>query len=544
VPRSTAHRRLLLTLTIAICALVLGPLTAAQAAVGPSTAISLTPTLTSLAGTANTVLQSYTTRSSADDPRYYASGTWYATDGPECWLCYSAAADGAATLSQLPGADSQLVQTAVDTFNSDIAHYQLPNGGFADPYPTVDQVGTGFFTVFLGMGYLELRNAVSPQTLASWSTSIQKAADYLINSGMSTWYTNGNVVLRQTEVFWLAWVITHQQRFLTAYNNDWNFAIAPDAQRWPGFGLHLTTRPARADGADGAGYLAESGGGAPGFDPSYTDAQLDTATDLYVLTRDPRYLRLMNLEFNQLRPLVDASWTLNATGGTRKNYMTPFMNPALSVLAASGDRPDLVGLVSGQLASVQSQYAGAMTYTNVNFYKGFESWLSMPLLDRLYPQGLAPATTGPTTPATTATTTTKQPAPTRPPAPIRQPASTSHSAVADAAAALGVTRGSARSVVPRVTVTNVPQGATVRIALTALVASSRHRAVRTSTPRVLRRTVHVHAARRHLVVLFPSSTRELARLRHGRWTLTARVTVARGDATQQLATGTQTVRVS
>ena len=31
-------------------------------------------------------------------------------------------------------------------------------------------------------------------------------------------------------------------------------------------------------------------------------AQLDTATELYVVTRDPRYLRLMNLLFDEERP--------------------------------------------------------------------------------------------------------------------------------------------------------------------------------------------------------------------------------------------------
>jgi hypothetical protein len=227
---------------------------------------------------------------------------------------------------------------------------------------------------------------------ATWSAAIEKAASYLISSGDTTWYINGNVNLRQTEVLWIAWAITHQQRFLTAYNSEWAFTIAPPQQRWPGYGLHITKNPTRSDGSDGAGYLAESNGqDAPGFDGNYTYAQLDTATDLYVLTHDPRYLRLMNLEFNQLRPLINSAWTLNAHGGTRDNFNDPFMSAAVSVLAASGDRPDLVPDVSSELASVEAQYKQAtlLSVTNVNFYKGFEGWVSMPLLNRQWPLGMA-----------------------------------------------------------------------------------------------------------------------------------------------------------
>lgn len=346
--------------------------------------------LNGLARTARAVLATYMSANSASDPRYYLDGTWHATDGPDCWYCYDAAATGAATLSQQPDGDQQLRNVAVDTFNTAIAKYQLRNGAFADPYPTPDGIGTGFFTVDLGISYLELQRSLDHETRTAWAAAIAKAADYLIKSAYTEWYTNGNVDLRQTEVMWLAWTITHERRFLSTYNAEWAFTTAPDHKRWPGFGLRITRRPSRSDGSDGSGYLAESGGGAPGFDPAYTGAQLDTATDLYVLTRDPRYLRLMNLLFNQLRPLISADWILNATRGTRTSYMTPFMSAAVSVLAASGDRPDLAPSVARQLALVEAQYTGAKAFTHVNFYKGFEGWLSMPLLNRQWPQGMAP----------------------------------------------------------------------------------------------------------------------------------------------------------
>jgi hypothetical protein len=151
----------------------------------------------------------------------------------------------------------------------------------------------------------------------------------------------------------------------------------------------LTHVPHRQDGSDGAGYLTESSGGSPGFDPSYTMAQLDTATELYVLTRDPRYLRLMNLLFNQERARINSAYTLNATGGSRKNLHTAFMSAGPAVLVLSGSRPDLVSFWSGQLRRIDVEYRTAMTYSEINYYKGLSSWLLDPVLALQWPHGIA-----------------------------------------------------------------------------------------------------------------------------------------------------------
>jgi hypothetical protein len=323
--------------------------------------------------------------------RYYRSGQWYATDGPECWYCYDSAAVGAATLSQQPGGSPSFARTAITTMTTAILRYQLPSGAFANPYPKPDPIGTGRFAVDLGVTYLELRRVLATGVRRAWATAIERAAGYLIESGNTTWYTNGNVNLCYIEVMWLAWAITRESRFLSAYRTEWLFTMSPSQSRWPGFGFHITRKPMSADGTDGAGYLAESGGGSPGFDPSYVDAQLDTATDLYVLTRARQYLWLMNMLFNQLRPRINSAWILDARGGTRRSYLTPFMDPAVSVLASSGTRPDLVRLVSAQLQVVEDQYRGAEAFTNASFYSGFECWIAMPLLSAQWPAGLAPA---------------------------------------------------------------------------------------------------------------------------------------------------------
>ncbi|MDQ6805696.1 MAG: hypothetical protein M3065_12175 [Actinomycetota bacterium] len=394
---SFTRRRVVVAMIAALCALLVLAFPALSRESGGHSgkrAISAyTAALNGLQTETQQALDSYMNHTSSSDPRYYSGGVWNATDGPPCWFCYDSAAVAAATLSRLQNKPS-LAKVTIDTFNHAISMYQLPSGAIADTTGgTPDGIGTGFFGVNLGITYLEIKPVLSAATQASWSSALAKLASYLVTSGDTTWYVNGNDNLRYTEVEWLAWAVTHQQRFLTAYNNEWQFTIAPPQQRWTGFGLHMTRVATRADGSNGAGYLAESiFQQTPGFDPSYTMVQLDTATDLYVLTRDPRYLRLMNLEFNQLRPLVNSGWILNARGGSRKDDMVPFVTGAVTVLAASGDRPDLVGRVSSHMSFVEGAYRQLVDITSPNFYKGFESWLAIPLLDREWPQGMASPT--------------------------------------------------------------------------------------------------------------------------------------------------------
>jgi hypothetical protein len=341
------------------------------------------PQVSELAGLAQQVLESYIIRSGRNDPRYWKAGSFIATDGPSCWSCYDTAATAAAVLSTYGQGDPGLRNVAIDTFTHAIHTHQRPNGEFAP-----DGITTGFIAVELGVSYLELRASLPPSTRALWRTSLARAADYLIDSGNTTWYVNGNVNLRQTEVMWLAWAATGDARFHAAYESEWRFTMSPPTARWGAFGLKFTHAPVGREGAGGAGYLAESGGGAPGFDPSYTMAQLDTATELFVLTRDPRYVRLMNLLFNQERPRIDRTFTLNATAGTRKNDKIPFLSAGPGVLVLTGQRPGLRSFWLGQLKRLRREYRGAMVYTAPDYYKGLSGWLMMPILALQWPNGL------------------------------------------------------------------------------------------------------------------------------------------------------------
>ena len=142
--------------------------------------------------------------------------------------------------------------------------------------------------------------------------------------------------------------------------------------------------PTRADGTDGAGYLGESSGGAPGFDPEYTVLQADVATRLFWVTEDPRALRLMNLFMNQLLPRIDTTtWNLDASKGSRHpeaNRSVGFDSPVLAVLAWKGGRSDLAPLVGSQIATIVRNFRGALTYSNPGMYFDFGSELASLLL--------------------------------------------------------------------------------------------------------------------------------------------------------------------
>jgi hypothetical protein len=332
------------------------------------------------------VLNDFTTNRAAG--RYFANGVWTNPD-TTCWSCLDSAGTAAAVLYRQTGENNAgLFNIATSTFNTAIRTEQLPDGSFAGTPYTNGPIETEFLLVELGITDLELRDRLDPQTTANWSIAIQRATDYLINSGQTTWYANGNIQLRLVEDLWLAWKVTGLSRYEAAYENEWTFAMGPPQTRWPGFGLHITQMPTRADGSDGSGYLAESGGGAPGYDPEYTMTQLDNTTEMWILSRDPRYLRLMNLLLNQLLRRVSPVWTLDATGGSRKNAPIPFYDVAPGVLAADDDRPDLALGAAVQLWRLEVEFTNMSLYDNPNYYKGLSGWVSMVLLDSQWPNGI------------------------------------------------------------------------------------------------------------------------------------------------------------
>jgi hypothetical protein len=266
--------------------------------------------------------------------------------------------------------------SAESQFNSMIAAYLTPSGGIStSPTGAPDDIATMFFGTDLGMALWATRSLLDPATVANWTSVLTGLADFLVKNGNLTWYTNGNINVGNALLFELAYKASGESKYQLDYQDALAFAENPPQNRWPGFGLIITKPSTLANESDGAGYFAESGGGAPGFDADYTQLQLDQLVRLYLVTDDPSILRLVNLLFNQLWPLVDTTnWTLNTSGGTRHpqlNRYIGFNSPALTLLALDGGRTNLQPYVDSQVESVLRNYKGATTYYSAGMYDGF-----------------------------------------------------------------------------------------------------------------------------------------------------------------------------
>lgn len=293
----------------------------------------------------------------------YADGIWETHDG-DCWACdQGGPATAAATVYMLTGrSKAQLLRAAEGTIDTAIRARQQADGAFSGPAGDSQppDVATMFFAIEEANTYLELSPVLSAAAQARWRNSIAAAAGYLIANGNLSWYTNGNINLGNAELFYLAWRVTGEQRFRRVYQQALSFALHPPQTRWAGCGLVVVKQPTRADGADGAGYLTERGAGGTGFDPEYTELQLDVASRLYLLSGDPRVLRLANMLVNMLLPRIDSSFMLDTSGGTRHpepNREVPLITSAFAVLGLDGGRADLVPLILPQLKELEAAYA-------------------------------------------------------------------------------------------------------------------------------------------------------------------------------------------
>ncbi len=345
-----AHRPLI-PLTVAsvlLATLCLMIAAAPGAAASPSTDVAASALL-------NEQLSTYATTAGP-----FSGGVW-TSPNQVCWACNEGGpATAAATASLVGGsgdaADPGWAETTVDHV---IATEQLPNGSYQADAGSSPDITTMFWGVEMGTTYLELEPTLSASERTRWQQSLAAAARYLIAKGDPTWYTNGNVDLGEAEFFYLAYRATGDPTFLSAYNTTWDTALRPDQRRWAGAGLVITRAPTASDDSDGAGYLAEIGPGGTGFDPEYSELQLDEAARLYLLSGDRRALQLANLLVNELLPRVTSQWLLDTSGGTRhtqSDRYVYFLTSAFAVLSQHGGRADLAGDVAPLLAATASRY--------------------------------------------------------------------------------------------------------------------------------------------------------------------------------------------
>jgi hypothetical protein len=291
----------------------------------------------------------------------FQNGVWTDTSPAGlCWACENGGpATAAATLYVLGGEnDPALLNEAEQTINAAIAHQQATDGGFTPPSGDgqPEDIASMFFGVEFGTTYHLLAPYLNASTRASWQASLAKLGSYMISSGTANWYSNGNINLGITELFWLIWQATDQTQFENDYNNSWAFTTNPPQSRFPGAGWVTTRSPTQADGSDGAGYFAEVGAGGTGYDAEYSMLQLDVAARLWLLSGDPRALRLANMLLNQELPHINTTtWLLATNSGTRHTEAdrhVGWQTGAFAVLGFNAGRTDLIRYV---LPSLQQE---------------------------------------------------------------------------------------------------------------------------------------------------------------------------------------------
>ncbi len=309
------------------------------------------------------------------NPQRFSDGVWLSADNA-CWACSVGPGTAAAVLAGTRRDPASLAyrDLAVATFDTAIAAHQQSDGSFAPSQAQPDAgISTIFFASELGTAYLELAPVLDAAHRARWAQALTGAADYLVSKRHAlTFYVNGNINLQITEVLFMAWRASSDSRYREAYERSWDFTLHPPPP-WSTFGIRIVRAPTRNDGADGAGFLAESGGSAPGFDADYTHLQADVAARLYLYSGDRRALWLTNVLTNMLLTRVDRSrWMLDTSGGSRHpqaGRLLPFTTPAVATLAWLGGRSDLRRDVQRQLRRLRAFACGGLTYSYHPVYR-------------------------------------------------------------------------------------------------------------------------------------------------------------------------------
>jgi hypothetical protein len=337
------------------------------------------------------------------DAQWYENGVWHFRSEEKFWPVQAGPATAAAVLwawraRNVPPGDKAdqdkqawLHRVAAETFDRALADH-LKTEGYYDEKATP---ATYFFAVELAATYLQLKESVDEPTRARWRDALVKMVDYLIQSNnlpnaalpgwkaTDGWYTNGNIELGEAELVYFVWKITGEQKYKDLFEVQWQHTLNPSPQRWKDFGLRITQEPTREDGSDSAGFLAEGGGKEPGYDGDYTHFSLTVASRLYVVSRDPRVLRLMNLLINTLLSHTDESWVLDATHGSRHSLKFPLFSNGLAVAAWLGGRADLAPKIADQFEkAVYPMFRGnaVQNWGNPGIYRGYGCDLAVFLL--------------------------------------------------------------------------------------------------------------------------------------------------------------------
>lgn len=219
--------------------------------------------------------------------------------------------------------------------------------------------------------YLLLKDTLDDATQKRWLATMRGEVSALESTGnlpnpalhntwppwkaTDGWYVNGNVDVYHAAWIYYVWKATGDQQYKDLFELCWKHTLSPSPDRWKGYGLYYLKMPTKVDGSDGSGYITEANG-APGFDRDYGMFQLSILSRLYVVSRDPRVLRVMNVLCNALLPhLNHSTMILDCLYGSRHSDFMPFGTSGAPVLAWLGGREDLIPLLSDQVSKAEKQ---------------------------------------------------------------------------------------------------------------------------------------------------------------------------------------------
>jgi hypothetical protein len=298
-------------------------------------------------------LQALTRKVGPGDTQWFDGSTWQ-YPGATVPFSLGPGVLAAAVYADNGRSQPRFLRLAERTFNVALdRHFDSQSGAFGDPRG----LDTYFFAGELAAAYAYLEPSLGHDTQERWKAALGRIGHRLAATA-DTWYVNGNINLGEAEFFYALWKITGDSRWHDVYEASMRFTLRPNAHQWPGFGLQYTRRPTRDDCANGAGYLAEKGAGAPGYDAAYTTGQVEIASRLYLESGDARALCLVNLFTNKLLARTDASWALDARSGSRLSFRGQFVGSAPVVLALFAGRSGLARRLERLYTAAYSTFRG------------------------------------------------------------------------------------------------------------------------------------------------------------------------------------------
>jgi hypothetical protein len=138
--------------------------------------------------------------------------------------------------------------------------------------------------------------------------------------------------------------------------------------------LSSTSFSIPVDNSSGTAFTGSGTSGAnaqaQGFDGDYAQFQMSVATRLWMYTKDPNILRIMNVLYNQTSPLCSSTYVYNATNGTRHTTTLAYFNCTMQTLNFVYGRSLPAANVSTQWNTLYQTYFGGFNGTSQGYWRG------------------------------------------------------------------------------------------------------------------------------------------------------------------------------